>query len=340
MGVKTEGDVTKPSFTLSFKKSKNRRFSSPFPDYIVLFNERRVGQLTSGDSGYIGLLPDYAGRFISFPEADIHTWDMRRREMNAAATQLIHDCRNDTRRIERISESLDPKVMRLNCGDEEKTVSSHAIYFAQSVFGSVSDIPWGYLTEITPEPLPSLSSADNLAQILSRNLTEKTALYEFLYQISSGLRPRIEDRDRDDIHEELSVLTEHASLGLLASASLVWFEDAYPETLNGGLHRFLREVQRHNVWTSSALSKDPDYEKNSSSALKVEDLLANLRNTVYFESQNKPLQRSTEFDLPATTRLGLASLFETCMNMGKASPLRSIDKELVFIFHKMVYKKA
>lgn len=330
--------MTKPSFLLSFRKMNTRRFASPLPDYAIMFNGQQVGQLSSGTDGHMGILPDHTGHFHSYPNADMTVWEGRRKSINLKAAEDVDAALQDSRRIESVHETLDPKVLRLVSGDDEKVVSVNSLYFAQRIFGSAFDVPWSFCTEIVPEPLPSISSAENIASVLMRHTKTDTDVYDFLWAISKGDRPHLDDRARDAIHDELEGLSEKPALRLLAQAMLVWLEDAYAETLNGALHRLLREIQSHNVWTSNSLSQALGYPENSVQALRVEDRIAALRDVPKTEAWKKKATQASSEDLGEMASSGLRSLLRECADMKKASPLRDVDADLVYLFLRLLHK--
>lgn len=330
--------MTKPSFLLSFRRMNARRFVSPLPDYAIMFNGQQVGQLSSGADGHMGILPDHTGHFHSYPNADMTTWENRRKSINLKAAQDIETALQDSQRIESVHETLDPKVIRLVSGEDEKVVSINSLYFAQRIFGSAFDVPWSFCTETVPEPLPSTSSAENIASVLMRHTKTNTDIHDFLWSVSRGERPHLDDRSRDAIHDELEGLSEKPALRILAQAMLIWLEDAYAETLNGALHRLLREIQSHNVWTSNSLSQALGYPENSVQALRIEDLIAALRDVPKTEAWKKKAADASSEDLGETASNGLRSLFRQCAHMKKASPLRDVDVDLVYLFLRLLQK--
>lgn len=329
--------MSQPRFSLTFHKIGARRFATPHPDYAVLFNDQKVGTLSYADVGYIGLLPDHNGEFHALPEAPLLAWETQRRAFIEAAEEAIAKAIADPRRIELVSDTLDPKVLRLSSGDDERCVSAKCLYFAQRIFGGTFTIPWAFCKEVEIAPLRSLSSADNIASVLVPHADKHPELETFLWDVALGCRPDLDDRIRRVIREALEDLAFKPELAILAGGLIAWLNDAYPETISGGMLRFLRDVQQANVWSSEKLSGASEHAALHPIALKIEDLVAVLRGVRTGPLWTKPLARAVSSDLPPEVRQGLLRILQCGAEMGKDSPVLAADPELVYIFSALTH---
>lgn len=322
------------TFILSFEKMRSQKFSVHTPDYLIMFNGVTTGRLCHRDFGYVGIIPDHTGHFHQFPEAPLQAWNVIRKRFMDEAEVAIQRASGDDRKIDGAYETLDPKIMRVSCGQDEKTVSANALFFAQKIFGHTQNVPWSFCAHQEPVVFTSDSPADNLASLLVNETKDETTRM-FLFRIAQGDRPVLGVREWSTVEKTLSDLSQAAPTEIAASGFLYWFYSAYPECFRGILNRFLVEVQARNIWTNEKLCTAAEHKERAKLAYEVEEHVMHLREIREHDVWTQPAETLKPADLPFRTLSDIKFLFKTCSQMREASPLKKVDPELLSFFQEI-----